>query len=89
MEHTAFHDAEDFWDRNIDDKGDFAESWKEYERLRQNATNALEEFPALLLLLQDLQKQKQVPQKQTKIKKNKASEPQQLVLFPFEKTDKN
>ena len=89
MEHTAFHDAEDFWNRHIDDKGDFSESWEEYERLRQNATNALEEFPALLLLLQDLQKQKQVPQKQTKIKKNKASEPQQLVLFPFEKTDKN
>ena len=89
MEHTAFHDAEDFWDRYIDDKGDFAESWEEYEWLRQNATNALEEFPALLLLLQALQKQKQVPQKQTKIKKNEASEPQQLVLFPFERTDKN
>lgn len=89
MEHTAFHDAEDFWDRHIDDKGDFAKSWEEYEELRQNTTNALEEFPALLLLLRDLQKQKQVPQKQAKIKKNEASEPQQLVLFPFKKTDKN
>ena len=89
MEHTAFHDAEDFWDRHIGDKGDFSENWEEYERLRQNATNALEEFPALLLLLQALRKQKQGPEKQTKIKKNEVSEPQQLVLFPFKKTDKN
>ncbi|MYE90189.1 hypothetical protein F4X33_14455 [Candidatus Poribacteria bacterium] len=89
MEHTAFHDAEEFRDRHIDDKGDFAESWEEYERLRQNSTNALEEFPALLLLLQALQKQKQVPQKQMKNKKNEASGPQQLTMFPLEKTDKN
>ena len=89
MEHTAFHDAEDFWDKHIDHKSDFAESWKEYERLKQNATNALEEFPALLLLLQALQKQKQAPQKQMKSKKNKASGPQQLAMFPLEKTEKN
>ena len=89
MEHTAFHDAEDFWDRHIDNKGDFAENWEEYERLRQNATSALEEFPALLLLLQALQKQKQAPQKQMKRKKNEAIGPQQLAMFPLEKTEKN
>lgn len=53
----AFKDAEDFWDRHID-KGDFVESWKQYEALKRNATNALEEFPALLLLQQALQKQR-------------------------------
>lgn len=58
LEDIAFKDAEDFWDRYIDiDKGNFAESWKQYEELKQNVTNSLEEFPALLLLLQALQKQ--------------------------------
>ena len=86
LEDIAFKDAENFWDRHID-KGDFAESWKQYEELKQNATNALEEFPALLLLLQALQKQIQVPQKQTKVEKT--SSPQQLSLFPPQNTDKN
>ena len=86
LEDIAFKDAENFWDRHID-KGDFAESWKQYEELKQNATNALEEFPALLLLLQALQKQMQVPQKQTKVEKT--SSPQQLSLFPPQNTDKN
>ncbi len=80
LEDIAFKDAEDFWDSHIE-KGDFAESWKQYEELRQNTANALEEFPALLLLLQALQKQKEVPQKQTKVEKNKTSTPQQLDLF--------
>ena len=74
LEDIAFKDAEDFWDRHID-KEDFAESWTQYEELRQNAANALEEFPALLLLLQALQKQKEAPQKQTKVEKNKTSAP--------------
>jgi hypothetical protein len=52
---AAFHAAEDFWEKHIG-KGDFAESWEQYERLSQSATNALEEFPALRLLLQALQK---------------------------------
>ena len=86
LEDIAFKDAENFWDRHIN-KGDFAESWKQYEELKQNATNALEEFPALLLLLQALQKQMQVPQKQTKVEKT--SSPQQLSLFPPQNTDKN
>ena len=86
LEDIAFKDAENFWDRHID-KGDFAESWKQYEELKQNAANALEEFPALLLLLQALQKQKEVPQKQTKVEKNKTSAPQQLDLFPPQNTD--
>lgn len=88
LEDIAFKDAEDFWNRHID-VGDFTDSWKEYEKLKQNASNALEEFPALLLLLQALQKQKEVPQKQTKVKKNKTSAPQQLTLFPLQNTDKN
>ena len=75
LEDIAFKDAEDFWNRHID-KGDFADSWKRYEELKQNAANALEEFPALLLLLQALQKQKEAPQKQTKVEKNKTSSPQ-------------
>ena len=86
LEDIAFKDAENFWDRHID-RGDFAESWKQYEELKQNAANALEEFPALLLLLQALQKQKEVPQKQTKIEKNQTSAPQQLDLFPPQNTD--
>ena len=86
LEDIAFKDAENFWDKHID-KGDFAESWKQYEELKQNTTNALEEFPALLLLLQALQKQMQVPQKQTKVEKT--SLPQQLSLFPPQNTDKN
>ena len=86
LEDIAFKDAEDFWDRHID-KGDFTESWKQYEELKQNAANALEEFPALLLLLQALQKQKEVPQKQTKTEKNKTSAAQQLDLFPPQNAD--
>ncbi len=86
LEDIAFKDAEDFWDRHID-KGDFTESWKQYEELKQDAANALEEFPALLLLLQALQKQKEVPQKQTKAEKNKTSAPQQLDLFPPQNAD--
>ena len=55
LETAAFNAADNFWDKHID-TGDFAESWKQYERLNQKATNALEEFPALLLLLQTLEK---------------------------------
>ncbi len=55
LDAAAFNDAEDFWERYID-KGDFAQSWAQYESLRQNTTNALEEFPSLLILLQALQK---------------------------------
>jgi len=86
LEDIAFKDAENFWDRHIN-MGDFADSWKQYEELRHNAANALEEFPALLLLLQALQKQKEVPQKQTKAEKNKTSVPQQLDLFSPQNTD--
>ena len=86
LEDIAFNDAEDFWDRHIG-KGNFSESWKQYEELRQNTANALEEFPALLLLLPALQKQKEAPQKQTKVEKNKTSAPEQLSLFPPQNTD--
>ena len=86
LEDIAFKDAEDFWDRHID-TGDFAESWKQYVRLKQNTTNTLEEFPALLLLLQSLQKQKQNPHPPAKVEKNKTSAPQQLDLFPPQNTD--
>ena len=55
LEDTAFKQAENFWDRHIS-KGDFAQSWKQYEALNQKATSTLEKFPALLLLLQTLQK---------------------------------
>ena len=68
LEDIAFKDAEDFWDRHID-IGDFADSWKEYEKLKQNASNALEEFPALLLLLQALQKQKEGPKNRQKLRR--------------------
>ena len=54
LETAAFSTAEDFWERHID-RDDFAESWERYEQLSQKATNALEEFPALLLLFQTLQ----------------------------------
>ena len=54
LETAAFNAAEDFWERHVD-KGNFAESWEQYERLNQRVTNTLEEFPALLLLLQILQ----------------------------------
>ena len=54
LETAAFNAAEKFWEEHID-IGDFAESWKQYEQLSQKATNTLEEFPALLLLLQTLQ----------------------------------
>ena len=54
LETAAFNAAEKFWEEHID-IGDFAESWEQYEQLSQKATNALEEFPALLLLLQTLQ----------------------------------
>ncbi len=63
LENRAFKDAEDFWDIHID-KGNISDSWKQYEELRQNTANALEEFPALLLLLHALQKQKKAPHKQ-------------------------
>ena len=55
LETAAFNAAEKFWEEHID-IGDFAESWEQYEQLSQKATNTLEEFPALLLLLQTLQK---------------------------------
>ncbi|MDE0013597.1 MAG: hypothetical protein OXU36_20815 [Candidatus Poribacteria bacterium] len=86
LEDTAFKDAEDFWNRHID-TGDFAESWKQYVQLKQNTTNALEEFPALLLLLQSLQKQTQEPQNPAKVEKNKTSTRQQLNLFTPQNTD--
>ena len=54
LETVAFNRAEDFWERYIN-KGDFAESWEQYEQLSEETTNTLEEFPALLLLLQMLQ----------------------------------
>ena len=54
LETAAFNTAEDFWERHID-KGDFAESWDQYEELNQKTTSTLEEFPALLLFLQMLQ----------------------------------
>lgn len=55
LEDTAFKEAENFWDRHMDNS-DFTQSWKQYEALNQKATSTLEEFPALLLLLQTLQK---------------------------------
>ena len=88
LEDIAFKDAENFWDRHIDiDKGNFTESWKKYEMLRQNTANALEEFPALLLLLKALQKQKDTPQQQKKVGKNKTNTSQQIDLFPPQNTD--
>lgn len=55
LETAAFNAAEKFWEEHID-IGNFAENWEQYEQLSQKATNTLEEFPALLLLLQTLQK---------------------------------
>jgi hypothetical protein len=55
LETAAFNAAERFWEEHVD-IGDFAENWEQYEQLSQKATNTLEEFPALLLLLQTLQK---------------------------------
>ena len=55
LETAAFNAAEKFWEEHID-IGEFAESWEQYEQLNQKAINTLEEFPALLLLLQVLQK---------------------------------
>lgn len=55
LETAAFNAAEKFWEEHVD-IGDFAENWEQYEQLSQKATNTLEEFPALLLLLQTLQK---------------------------------
>lgn len=54
LETAAFNTAENFWESHIN-KSDFAESWERYEQLSQKTTNALEEFPALLLLLKMLQ----------------------------------
>ena len=54
LETAAFNTAEDFWETYIH-KDDFAESWEQYEQLSQKTANTLEEFPALLLLLQMLQ----------------------------------
>ena len=53
LETAAFNTAENFWESHIN-KSDFAESWEQYEQLSQKTTNALEEFPALLLLLKML-----------------------------------
>lgn len=54
LETAAFSTAENFWEKHIN-KEDFAESWDQYEQLSQETTNSLEEFPALLLLLQMFQ----------------------------------
>lgn len=51
LDTVAFTDAEKFWNQHIR-KEDFAASWDWYEQLHQSAAAALEEFPALLLLLQ-------------------------------------
>lgn len=51
LDTVAFTDAEKFWNQHIR-KEDFATSWDRYEQLHQSAAAALEEFPALLLLLQ-------------------------------------
>lgn len=55
LDTAAFTDAENFWDQHIG-TGNFAASWERYERLNRSTANALEEFPALLLLLQMLAK---------------------------------
>lgn len=54
LQAAAFSTAENFWEKHIN-KDDFAESWDQYEQLSQETINTLEEFPALLLLLQMLQ----------------------------------
>ena len=51
LDTVAFTDAEKFWNQHIRTE-DFAASWDRYEQLHQSAATALEEFPALLLLLQ-------------------------------------
>lgn len=51
LDTVAFTDAEKFWNQHIR-REDFAASWDWYEQLHQSAAAALEEFPALLLLLQ-------------------------------------
>ena len=88
LDDIAFKDAENFWDLHID-KGNFAQSWEQYEMLNRNVANTFEEFPALLLLLQALQKQGLTPQKRTKIEKTELSFPQQLNLFTPSKSDEN
>jgi hypothetical protein len=55
LDTVAFQDAENFWDKYID-QGDIAQSWAQYEKLNKKTTTALEEFPALPLLMQALQK---------------------------------
>jgi HD-like signal output (HDOD) protein len=55
LDTVAFQDAENFWDKYID-QGDIAQSWTQYEKLNKKTTTALEEFPALPLLMQALQK---------------------------------
>lgn len=55
LDTAAFTEAENFWDQHIG-TGNFATSWERYERLNRRTANALEEFPALLLLLQTLAK---------------------------------
>lgn len=55
LDTAAFQDVEDFWDKYID-QGDIAQSWAQYEKLNKKTTTALEEFPALPLLMQALQK---------------------------------
>ena len=54
LQTASFSTAENFWRKHIN-KDDFAESWDQYEQLSQETINTLEEFPALLLLLQMLQ----------------------------------
>lgn len=51
LDTVAFTEAEKFWNQHIRTE-DFASSWDRYEQLHQSAATALEEFPALLLLLQ-------------------------------------
>jgi hypothetical protein len=55
LDQASFQDAENFWDQYLD-RDDIAQSWAQYEELSKRTTTALEEFPALPLLIKALQK---------------------------------
>ncbi|MBC6962776.1 MAG: hypothetical protein DWB48_08615, partial [Nitrosomonas sp.] len=55
LDQISFQDTENFWNEYID-QGDISQSWAQYEELNKRTTTALEEFPALPLLVKALQK---------------------------------
>ena len=55
LDKAAFNEVEKFWDTHIE-QNNIAQSWEKYEQLNEDTTTALEEFPALPLLMQVLKK---------------------------------